>query len=280
MKGKEIKIKVKNIQGEELSVLANGKPIECSYVGNDHLEFTFIMPENDVEIEIVPVYDDPIVPPSLCLSAFEGWLSELTKESISEVKFALKNGSHLTDSPFVYIQSTKDKEIINEFLRHFIYRPLETVDQGELVLDGASWSRATFILDDGTVYTIDFVGGYYKRSENEYYDIDIIPTLMPYDWEKISDSFSIYLWETEHTVYYPDGSVLTSVEGLSELEFCDYKGDVNFQAKDCLYYIDTEAGRIYVCDKNVFMFKGDNHEPQCYELINGDFYEIFNISQN
>ncbi len=263
----------------DINLYANGVPIKKTAIKDDRWEYKFTMPREDVVITAEIVSKPPAASPSLGLVLLEPWLADLTAADIREVKFAHKNGADLTDSPFVSINTTADKEIIEEYLRQYKVLAIEPVEISQVPLDGGGWSRATFVLNDGTVHTVSFAAGYYEKSDGEYYSIAIIPTLMPYDYQKITCSVSLALWKESHTAYYADGSELGEVSGICDLEFWSYEGDVNYKTKDCLYYIETELGTVYICSDTVFMFLGDSHEPQAYELLSGSFYELMDIDE-
>ena len=161
-------------------------------------------------------------------------------------------------------------------MRH--YKAVLISSESKILPDAGGWSYAEFILSDGTKHRIKFEAGYYKGGEDEYYSTSIIPTLMPYDAEKVRRSASLALFADGHMAYNADGTELSSVFGLADLEFWRYDGDVNYKTKDCLYYIETELGTIYVCSDTVFMFKsGDDHEPQANELISGSLFELLGV---
>lgn len=265
------------IVGADIILYVNGEPMEKSEENELYWEYKFVMPREDAVIsaEIRGNALEPIT--SVKLSDKERWLADLTAESIAEVKFAWINQPALDDSGLVYIDTTSDKEIIEKFLLH--YKAVLIGSESEVLPDAGGWSYAEFVLSDGTKHRIKFEVGYYKGGEDEYYSTSIIPTLMPYDAEKVRRSASLALFADGHMAYNADGTELSSVFGLSELEFNRYEGDVKYKTEDCLYYIETELGTIYICSDTVFMFKsGDDHEPQANELIGGSLFELLGIN--
>ena len=117
-----------------------------------------------------------------------------------------------------------------------------------------------------------FVDGYYRDDEGLYYDIDLIPTLLPYDSEKVSDSLSFALESEYYPIYLSDGGVSSEIETLGDFEFITYQGDNGMVLEDCNYYIETENGTIYIYSDSMFLFMCDSfYEPRCYELIKGSF---------
>ena len=156
---------------------------------------------------------------------------------------------------------------------------LAPVDISEVPMYGGGWSYAEFIMTDGTKHKVRFEAGHYKDSEDRYYSTSIIPTLAPFDAEKVKISVSLALSDESYKAYNADGTERPNVSGLSELEFHRYEGDVIYKTEDCLYYIETELGTIYICSDTVFMFKSsDVHEPQANELIDGSFFEILGVN--
>ena len=263
------------LKGADIALYVNGEPIGKMEENERYWEYRFVMPRGDAVIsaEIRGKVPEPTT--SVKLVEQEEWLADLTAESIAEVKFAWKNQSALDDSGLVYINTASDKEIIEEFLRQYKAVLFDPVDISEVPLYGGGWSYAEFILTDGTRHKVSFEAGHYKDGEDRYYSTSIIPTLAPFDAEKIKISVSLALSGESYKAYNADGTERSGVSGLSELEFHRYEGDVNYKTEDCLYYIETELGTIYICSDTVFMFKsGDDREPQANELISGSLFEL------
>lgn len=267
------------ISGADIVLYVNGKPIEKTKENELYWEYKFVMPREDaiISAEITGKSHEP--PTSVKLVEQETWLADLDVGSIAEVKFAWKNQSALDDSCLVYINTASDKEIIEEFLRQYKAVLLAPADISEVPMYGGGWLYAEFIMTDGTKHKVRFEAGHYKDSEDRYYSTSIIPTLAPFDAEKVKISVSLALSDESYKVYNADGTERPNVSGLSELEFHRYEGDVIYKTENCLYYIETELGTIYICSDTVFMFKsGDDREPQANELISGSLFELLGVN--
>lgn len=275
----KVVIRTHSLEGADIVLYANGVPVEKTYTCDKYWEYTFVMPKENVIITSKVTGEESHAPSINSIRYYEGWLTGLTAEDVARVKISTRYSRELDDSPFVYVQSTAHKDVIAKILGDYQRLGVDTTSEGWLPMEGAGGIVVTFILRDGSVREINFVSGHYLADENTYFAVPVIPTLMPYDDENVIDSFSLRL-DLDSYIACKSGSEETViVYRLEGLEFTDCEEYLDYKTSDCLYYIETEVGTIYIYNDTVFGLVCEAfHEQKYCILINGSFYELFGMS--
>ena len=274
-----VTVKVNALDGAYVALYANGMSIKKTYECDKYSEFSFIMPSQNVVITAEIVGDESNAPSVNSLRYYEGWLTDLTADDIARVKISQWYSRELDDSPFVYVQSTTHKDVIASILGDYQRLRVDITSEGWLPEEGAGGLTATFVLSDGSVREINFVSGHYRMDENTYFSVSVIPSLMPYDNENVIDSFSLRLESDSYVACKTGGGETVTVYGLEELEFTDYREHVDYKMSDCLYYVETETGTIYIYNDTVFGLVCESfHEQKYCSVTYGGFYQILGMS--
>ena len=268
-------LRTHNVDGAEIVLYANGVPIEKIYECDKYSEYTFVMPRQNVTITAEISGDDSKAPSVNSLRYYEDWLIDLTAEDVTQVKISSRYSRDLDNSPFVYVQKTTDRDVIALILGDYQRLGVDVTTVGWLPKEGAGGLVVTFTMSDGSSREIDFVSGHYMADENTYFAVSVIPSLMPYDDEGVTDSFSLRLESDSYAVYDASGNEIDIVYGLEELEFTDCEEQVSYKTSECLYYVETEVGTVYVYSDTVFGLVCEAfHEQKYCVLINGNFNEL------
>ncbi len=267
------------LDGAEIVLYANGVPIEKTYEGDKYSEYSFVMPNQNVVITAEVVGEGTDEPSANSLRYYEAWLTDLTAEDIARVKISTRYSRELDDSPLVYVQSTAHEDVITKILGDYQRLGVDTTSEGWLPAEGAGGITATFVLRDGSVREINFTSGHYQADENTYFYVSVIPSLMPYDDENVADSFSLRLESDSYVACKAGGGETVTVYGLDGLEFTDCEEHVDYKTSDCLYYVETDMGTIYIYSDTVFGLVCEAfHEQKYLSLIEGSFYQLLGIS--
>ena len=268
-------LKTHNVDGAEIVLYANGVPIEKTYECDKYSEYTFVMPRQNVVITAEISGDDSKAPSVNSLRYYEDWLIDLTAEDVTQVKISSRYSRDLDNSPFVYVQKTTDRDVIALILGDYQRLGVDVTTVGWLPKEGAGGLVVTFTMSDGSSREINFVSGHYMADENTYFAVSVIPSLMPYDDEGVTDSFSLRLESDSYAVYDASSNEIDIVYGLEELEFTDCEEQVSYKTSECLYYVETEVGTVYVYSDTVFGLVCEAfHEQKYCVLINGNFNEL------
>ena len=272
-------LRTHSISGAEIVLYANGERIEKTYSGEKYSEYTFVMPNQNVIITAEIVGDGADEPTVDSLRYYEEWLTDLTAEDVSQVKISTWYNRDLDNGPFVYVQSTTHKDVITEILGDYQRLAVDTTSEGWLPTEGAGGITATFILRDGSSHEINFASGHYQLDENTYFYVSVIPSLMPYDDENVTASFSLRLELDSYAANNMDNGETVVVYGLEEMEFIECNEDVDYEMSECLYYIETEVGTVYIYSDTIFGLVCEAfHEQKYCSLIEGNLYELIGIS--
>lgn len=275
----KVVIRTHSLEGADIVLYANGVPVEKTYTCDKYWEYTFVMPKENVIITSKVTGEESHAPSINSIRYYEGWLTGLTAEDVARVKISTRYSRELDDSPFVYVQSTAHKDVIAKILGDYQRLGVDTTSEGWLPMEGAGGIVVTFILRDGSVREINFVSGHYRADENTYFAVPVIPTLMPYDDENVIDSFSLRLDSDSYIACKSGREETVIVYRLEGLEFTDCEEYLDYKTSDCLYYIETEVGTIYIYNDTVFGLVCEAfHEQKYCILINGSFYELFGMS--
>ena len=268
-------IRTHSLEGADIVLYANGVPIEKTYEGERYWEYSFPMPSQNVVITAEIVGDGADEPTVDSLRYYEGWLTGLTAAAVAEIKICKIYDETLWDEPFSYIKSTDDKEIIGEVLLRYQNMVMQAASDGWQPTDSAGEITAVFTLSNGESHSISFIDRHYEVKEGVYYSVNTIPALDTYDGAR--STFGLLVNEDSYTVYSMDNTAVSVISGLREAEFSDYLGSEDYSREDCLYYIETEVGVIYVCSDTVFKFiPTSSSVPFCLELRGTSFGELIN----
>ena len=272
-------IRTYRIDGAEIVLYANGVQIKKTYECDKYSEYSFVMPSQNVVITAEIVGDESNAPSVNSIRYYEGWLTDLTADDISRVKISQWYSKELDKSPFVYVQSTTHKDVIAKILGDYQRLGVQASYEEWIPTEGAGGVTATFILQDGSAHEINFVSGHYRADEKTYFSVSIIPSLMPYDDENVIDSFSLRLDSDSYVACKTGGGETITVYGLEGVEFIDYEERVDYKTSDCLYYVETEIGTIYIYSDTVFGLVCEAfHEQKYCSVTYGGFYQILGMS--
>ena len=272
-------LRTHNVDGAEIVLYANGVPIEKTYECDKYSEYTFVMPRQNVVITAEISGDDSKAPSVNSLRYYEDWLIDLTAEDVTQVKISSRYSRDLDNSHFVYVQKTTDRDVIALILGDYQRLGVDVTTVGWLPKEGAGGVTATFVLQDGSAHEINFVSGHYMADENTYFAVSVIPSLMPYDDEGVTDSFSLRLDSDSYVACKTGGGETITVYGLEGVEFIDYEERVDYKMSDCLYYVETEIGTIYIYSDTVFGLVCEAfHEQKYCSVTYGGFYQILGMS--
>lgn len=275
-----VTVRVNALDGAYIALYANNSPIQKVYECDEYIEFSFTMPSENVVISSKIIGNESNAPSDDNLKYYEKWLIDLSSDDVSEIKIKTILNPELYEDPFANIESTSDREIISILLEQYKNMVLDIDTEGFIPDEGATHITASFVLSDGTIKEIEFMGGCYISEDGAYFQVAWIPTLMSHDSKKIVYSINLLVSDDEYVVRTMDGEAVAHIEGLSSLEFLDCLGEAEYKAEDYLCYIETEVGTLYVCSDTIFEFiPSSSWATFCFKLRYGSLSEHLDMTE-
>jgi len=279
--GERVTVRIHPVLDIDLVLYANGVRIERTHADSAYWEYTFVMTDEKVVITRETVVDAPpsSEPEVMYLSDFEKWLSSVTPDGILEIKMEQKYPSVYSNQFYRTFYRTVDRDVITDVLMRYQSTVLDPIHINDVPVEGGSHLILEFVLTDGSRHTIFFEAGYYKQAESVYYDISEDPSISSY--ETSDRFFSLNTKEKMYTAYTKDGSAIAELTELPLLEFDYYSRSEGYTQDMYTHYIETEIGRLYIVSETVFFFETVDEwiAPECFELQNGNFYELFFLNK-
>ena len=205
------------------------------------------------------------------------WLKSILPENVTQVKTVLQyNG--VQPGSLTTRESSTHPEAIFHMIDSYYHLESDPISKEDAMFEGGSSFSVSFYLEDGTKQELLIQNGIYRDSNGDYWKLKHIPTLRDHvysakDPDVLSDSFSFVTYQDSGTVYqYQDENTesrleLGALSGIGKLEFVECVETVSTVPTHC---IETEFGMIQVYNETGFSVR-----EQYYNLINGDFYQMF-----
>lgn len=258
--GKIIEIKTDVIMDADIDITVNGQSISKSHYDSDYWGYTFIMPNDDVEIAI-EISDGFIASDVTYLSCFEEWLSELDASQINEINqkhtyIGVAPGS-LSDTYY-----TTEKSEISRLLGQWQDLSMTAAQESDTLISGGSSTRTTFTLNDGTQYSITLSNGFYHTDNDLYFHINIIPHIN--DERVTLTTYSFIAYKDTYKLYNAD-ELIGEYTGISEYEFVEYDGPITLNIPTT--YIECEFGTLRLYNSTLFSYVDMRGELAYYTVI-------------
>ncbi len=260
-------IQAYKIEGVDIKLYANGIELPMTAEYDDYLEYKFVMPDFNIEIDVQVTSKDgenPII--TKFTEAYE-WLVDLDAESVASLT-VISEPSGAENGAIKTHHTTTNVNVISYEINRYRRAELVLTDVPTPV-DAKRGTITTAIIElyDGTKYEFAVDGNIFTYNGREY-----LTTEVPYigTFTTTVHTFSFVASE-KGTVYdnYTDEKL--GEADISKLEFVEYLGDLDDAVPK--YRIETDFGTIYIHENDIFTLEKDG-VTSCYKLTKGSLFDL------
>lgn len=262
-------IQAYKIEGVDLKLYANGieLPVRAEY--DDYLEYKFVMPDFNIEIDVQVTSKDGANPILTKLTEVYEWLVDLDAESVASLT-VISEPSGAENGALKTHHTTTNVNVISYEINTCRLAELVLTDVPALVdAKKGTMTTAVFELYDGRKYKFTVDGNIFTYNGREY-----LTTEVPYigTFTTTVETFSFVASE-KGTVYdnYTDEAIGTA--DISTLEFVKYHGGIDDAVPE--YRIETDFGTIYIHENDIFTLDKDG-VTSTYKLTKGSLLDFIN----
>ncbi len=260
-------IQAYKIEGVDIKLYANGIELPMTAEYDDYLEYKFVMPDFNIEIDVQVTSKDGANPIITKFTEAYEWLVELDAESVASLTvisepFGAENGTIKTH------HTTTNVNVISYEINRYRRAELVLTDVPTPV-DAKKGTMTTAVIElyDGTKYEFAVDGNIFTYNGREY-----LTTEVPYigTFTTTVHTFSFVASE-KGTVYdnYTDEAIGTA--DISTLEFVKYLGGLDEAVPQ--YRIETDFGTIYIHANDIFTLEKDG-VTSTYKLTKGSLLDL------
>lgn len=267
LNGSLCEIQAYKLEDVEIKLYANGVELPASAEYEDYLEYKFVMPEDDVEIDVEVLATDPERPVISSISEAFGWLENLDAENVASLT-VLSKYNDAKDGDLITHERTVNKEVIATEIQRYNTSSLILTDcAGAGYISNCVLTTAIFEHKDGTKYEFTVNGNVLSALGRDYV-MEKVPSIGIYTHTEESFSF---VSEKMGTIYdnYTDEVICEA--DISELEFVEYHGGIDDKVPQ--YRIETDFGTIYIHENDIFTLDKDG-TTTAYKLTKGSLLDL------
>lgn len=267
LNGSLCEIQAYKLEDVEIKLYANGVELPASAEYDDYLEYKFVMPEDDVEIDVEVLTTDPERPVINSLTDACEWLVDLDAEQVAKMTIVVGN-IDAQSGELVAHYTTSEKSVIATQLSICRGAELVLASLPNIPESGTrSYTTVKIELTSGTVHEFLVKSNIFTASGRNYV-ISKLPNLSSYTTTEESFSF---VCDGKGEIYdnYTDEKL--GEADISKLEFVEYHGGIDDVVPE--YRIETDFGTIYIHENDIFTLKMGG-EVTAYKLTKGSLLDL------
>lgn len=269
LNGSLCEIQAYKLEDVEIKLYANGVELPASAEYDDYLEYKFVMPEDDVEIDVEVLTTDPERPVINSLTDACEWLVDLDAEQVAKMTITVGN-IDAQSGELVTHYTTREKSVIATQLSICRGAELVLASLPNIPESGTrSYTTVKIELTNGTVHEFLVKSNIFTAFGRNYV-IGKLPNLSSYTTTEASFSFAC---DGNGEIYdnYTDEKL--GEADISKLEFVEYHGGIDDVVPQ--YRIETDFGTIYIHENDIFTLKMGG-EVIAYKLTKGSLFDLIN----
>lgn len=269
--GEKIEVKTRVIYDADIVVYVNGNKISRTHFDSDYWGYEFVMPEEDVIIELDVDGSKDFY---FYLDSLYSWVNEINIENVIEVA---REEAAIGVAPGSFtniVYSTLEDDIKKAFA--VLQSPLVQVSVGNEIAPGGKYVEYTFktltkeyslYINNGNIYC----NGQYYTIINELTEFD---NSLP-----IYHSFISY--DNTYKVYEKNDVLISEQIGIDKYIFIESYDEVVIDVTKSIGYFITEFGKMYIFDSNTFLLykeDGGYQRYEAYDIVRGDnFGKLYDL---